>query len=58
MIFCHFGFHKWGKWYLDNKGELKRQDMVIGLVEIQKRNCERCNKLEMNIQKVAVSDVF
>jgi len=49
-------WHKWSKWHQTHTAQIQRRDddWLIGMLLVQRRECEKCGKIELNKQKVEV----
>lgn len=54
----HFLAHRWNKWETTKKGDVTRNKdgQRIGSYETQRRECDKCGRVELKNHKVEIID--
>ena len=55
LWFCNqgrWGFHQWSLWTVVEKGNIRRWGKIVGIMQVQKRTCERCKLEQLTTQEI------
>ena len=52
---CWF-WHSWGKWVVMDRGQIRKDEKLIGYTLTQERSCQKCGFVQRNMHQRTVYD--